>query len=303
MSNTKRCLIITYGFFGDIAYASSIAKKLKEEKQYAVVDYLIGFQQMQRLVQNNPYIDTVYVSEYPSPKPHSKTIDIQSYDKVVQLKQLSFEVPPPYEFQVAAGVHRPDTEFQLYTEPEYDRIAKEYINTTYNNNKKTIAVMNGWEAKTYIFTKEEYERGIDVPNFGYGGKHRNIDWIVQMLGEHFNILEVGMPTTVSQTQTSTIPDEDSRSLLFECSLMKYCDAFVGTEGGLCNLAAGVGTRTIITGDFVHQLYGWNGVLRKIKQPKLGPINYFPYSNHVELDPYLTDKEVAQQVVDSINKIK
>ena len=33
---------------------------------------------------------------------------------------------------------------------------------------------------------------------------------------------------------------------------------------------GVGTKTIITGDYVHQLYGWNGVIRKLKEPKLGP---------------------------------
>jgi hypothetical protein len=81
--------------------------------------------------------------------------------------------------------------------------------------------------------------------------------------------------------------------------MKFCDAFVGTEGGLCNLAAGVGTKTIITGDFVHQLYGWNGVLKKIKEPKLGPIHYFLNSNHVELNSYISDEEVIKQIIKNI----
>ena len=50
MQNTKY-LIITCGFFGDIIFASSLAEKLKCNQ----IDYLIGFPQMQRLIQNNPY--------------------------------------------------------------------------------------------------------------------------------------------------------------------------------------------------------------------------------------------------------
>ena len=302
MSSIKKCLIITYGFFGDIAYASSIAKKLKQESQYDVVDYLIGFQQMQRLLQNNPFIDTVHVSEYPSPQPYNDLLDYSTYDNIVQLSQLSFQSPPCYEFQAKAGVRTPDAEFELFTELEYDQIASSYIQDSFSNGKKTIALMHGWEAKTYVFTREQYEIGIDVPNLGYGGRHRNTEWITQQLAEHFNLLFVGMPIDTSQSQTACIPDHDNRSILFECSLLKFCDAFVGAEGGLCNLAAGVGTRTIITGDFVHQLYGWNGVLRKIDQPKLGPVHYFTGRGHVELDPYLTDSEVASQIIQNISSI-
>jgi hypothetical protein len=123
--------------------------------------------------------------------------------------------------------------------------------------------------------------------------------VVSELKNRYNVIEVGVPQQYNQYQTATISDEDQKSILFECSLMKYCDAFVGTEGGLCNLAAGVGTRTIITGDFVHQLYGWNGVLKKIAAPKLGPVHYFTDSNHVELDPYLSDQEVINHIIDNI----
>ena len=71
---------------------------------------------------------------------------------------------------------------------------------------------------------------------------------------------------------------------------------------LSNLAAGVGTKTIITGDFVHQLYGPNGVLRKIEEPKLGPKYYFPESGHVTLNPFLTDDEVAEQIIKELNNV-
>lgn len=292
----RKCLIITYGFFGDIAFASSIAKKLKEESQFQTVDYLIGFRQMQRLLQNNPQIDNVYIPSSPAVDPFNFFPLESSYDKVVRLNQLSFKVPPPFEFQQFAGVNNPDTEYQIFTEEEYDSIAKEHIESLNLNGKKTIALMDNWESKTYLFTKKEYEDGIDVPNFGYGGKRRNINWIKKELENYFNIIHVGMPGGISQYETFGLEDNEQKSLLFECSLMKYCDAFIGTEGGLCNLAAGVGTKTIITGDFVHQLYGWNGVLKKLEKPMLGPKYYFPNKGHVTLDPYLSDEEVLNQII-------
>jgi hypothetical protein len=298
MKNTK-CLIITCGYFGDIAFASSIAKKLIEENQYNYVDYLIGFSQMKTLLDNNPHINKVYVSDYPNPVPINSTISYSSYDKVIQLKELSFKIPPALEFQIYSGVKNPDPEFKIYTQPEYDKIAKKYIQDNYSNGKKTVAIMESWESKTYIFTKEEYEAGIDTPNFGYGGKHRNIKYIIGELERYFNIISVGMPIFVSQQQTKNIEDHNEKSILFECSIMKYCDAFIGTEGGLCNLAAGIGTKTIITGDFVHQLYGWNGVIKKIKEPKLGPIHYFKDQEHIELDPYLSDTQIVNQIIQNL----
>jgi hypothetical protein len=40
------------------------------------------------------------------------------------------------------------------------------------------------------------------------------------------------------------------------------------------------------------------VIKKIKEPKLGPIYYFKDKRHIVLDPYLTDDEV----IDEIKKI-
>jgi hypothetical protein len=290
----NNCLIVTIGYFGDIAFASSIAKKLKIENQFERVDYLIGFPQMQALMNNNPYIDEVYVSDFPNSIP-SKNIDFLKYDKVVRLSPLSFEIPPPIEFQISAGVNNPDSEYEIYTNSQYDEIAKTAIEDLRSNGKKVIAVMANWEPKTYIFTKDQYRAGIDVPNLGYGGKHRNIEYINSELEKEYNLIYIGYPQEYNQIVTSKLEDNNQKSILFECSLMKFCDAFIGTEGGLCNLAAGVATKTIITGDFVHQLYGWNGVLKKIKEPKLGPIHYFLNSNHVELNSYISDEEVIKQI--------
>jgi hypothetical protein len=298
MQGTKN-LIVTCGYFGDIAFATSIAEKLKTESPDIIVDYLIGFPQMERLLCNDPHIDNVYVSNPPSAYPDPSSLLNTGYNNIVQLRPLSFIVPPPYEFQVAAGIKVPGTDYKIYTEPAYDEIAKNYIEDLKQSGKKVIAIMSNWEPKTFLYTKEQYEIGIDVPYLGYGGRHRDINKVVSELKKHYIVIEVGVPIEYSQSMTTAIPDNDQKSLLFECSLMKYCDAFVGTEGGLCNLAAGVGTKTIITGDFVHQLYGWNGVVRKILEPKLGPVNYFTQGGHIELDPYLTDYELIESLIKNI----
>ena len=294
MQNTK-CLIITCGFFGDIIFASSLAEKL--HSQYNQIDYLIGFPQIQRLISNNPFITNTFVSPIPGPFPIDSNIDYSIYDKVIKLQPLNYLVTPCEEFQQFAKIENPTPEYKVYTQPEYDEIAQNISQDLKDQHQKpVIGLMSNWESKTFLFTEEQYKLGIDVPNFGYGGKHRDINFIVNELQKHFTLYPLGVEN-LNQQQTLSIPENDVKSLLFEASILKYCDAFVGTDGGLATISAGVGTKTIITGDFNLQLYGWNGVLKKIKDPKLGPNKYFPKElGHLALNPYLSDKEVINQII-------
>jgi hypothetical protein len=298
----KKCLIVTYGFFGDVFFQSSIARKLKEEKKYDWVEYVISFPQVHRMLLNNPYIDTVTLSFPPSPFPniHEDYYKNNGYD-IIRMKPFTFTEPPPIECQKWAGIENPDTEFQIYTDPTYDAIAKKTIDEMRSENgKKVIAIPVDWRDRTFMFTKEQYEKGIDSADCtGYGGKRRDVDRIKASLSEKFNIIPVGHPIDVKQQSTIGVAEDDVGSILFECSLMKACDVFIGSEGGMCNMASGVGTRTIITGDFVHQLYGWNGSCRKIKEPKLGPVHYFKDKGHVALDPFLSDDEVIDEIKKSL----
>ena len=106
------------------------------------------------------------------------------------------------------------------------------------------------------------------------------------------LIEVGKPNGTNQLETDIFTVSEYS---LTASIIKNCDYFIGGEGGLCNLAAGVGTKTIITGDFTHQLYGWNGVLQKNKFNMVGPKFYFGEDKHIELDPYLTDDQVIEQI--------
>jgi hypothetical protein len=297
MQNIKKCLVITYGYFGDIMFAGSLAKKLK--RNYDQVDYVIGFPQMKTLMENNPYIDTVYLSIPAGPYAQVSLGFAAQYDRLIQLSALNYQVTPCEEYQKRAGIEDPDPSYEIYTSPQHDEAAEHYVEQLrVDYDRPVLAVMANWQPKTYIYTPEQYEAGIDVPGLGYGGSHRNVQSIVNELTNHFTLIPVGM-ANASQHETVMVQDSDSKSLTFEASLIKACDAFIGTEGGLANLAAGVGCRTILTGDFIHQLYGPNGCIKKIADPQLGPNKYFPTVGHIMINPYYTDKQVAETIIESL----
>ena len=278
-----RILIKNIGFIGDNLFATSVAKKLRF-KYYGLceIDMLLSVAQPFELISNDPNINNVYL-EIPN----------KEYDIIYQLNPINRQSTPCEQFQIQCNVEDPSPKFKIYTNPTLD----EYVKHCFKNkgDRKVVAWLSNWEERSFLFTEEEYKRGIDVPNLGYGGKHRNIPYIINELSKNDNIIlvEVGKPNGTNQLNTdiSTVSEYS-----LTASIIKNCNYFIGAEGGLANLAAGVGTKTILTSDFVHQLYGWNGVIEKCQEPKLGPKYYF--DSHIDLDPYLTD----DQVIEQINKI-
>ena len=279
----EKILVKCTGFIGDILFASSIARKLKEQNSSREVHYSIPILQPLDLLFNNPFIDKVFLTN---------DCNESDYDKVILVPLVDQSITPPRQFQEHAGIKDIDDKFEVYTNPAFDYAAEQSFKETKNKGIKIITWMSNWEERSYIFTKEQYKAGIDVPNLGYGGKHRDIKSIINSLTNKFALLEVGFTNGVNQFSTGL---NTSATFSFTASMIKAADCFIGAEGGLANLASGVGTRTIITGDFVHQLYGWNGVIKKIKEPKLGPKFYFGEDRHTTLDPYLTDEEVINQI--------
>jgi hypothetical protein len=282
-----KILVKTMGFIGDNIFATPIAKKLKEKHgNDCVVDFHISILAPFELIHNSPYIDNVYTS----------APDEDGYDIVHRLNPIHRKETPIIQLQKQCGIENPTTDYEVYTNSAIDSLVSAAFIEHRKNNKLLLAFQLNWEEKTFIFTEEEYKKGIDVPGKGYGGKHRNIDFILNELNKNpnFILIPVGKPNGYDQRVTDVTCVSE---LTLTASVIKECDCFIGTEGGLSNIAAGVGTKTILTGDFVHQLYGWNGVIEKNEDPKLGPIFYFPEFGHVTLNPYITDREV----VDSINK--
>lgn len=284
----RSALIVCHGYFGDHLFANSIAERLIEEGQFTTVDYVIGFPQVLPFFERNPYVRNVFITDVgPSPRVPSNA---NTYDRVFQLGPITRVVPPAVEMQLACGVQTPSPKFHINTDSDIDAFVRE------SYGEKTglvVGIMNGWKEKSFLFTREQYARGIDVPNLGYGGAHRNTEYVTEQLEHRYSSIRIGVTGSVNQFSLQ----HTGPSLDLTASLLKYCDVFIGAEGGLANIAYAVGTRTILTSDFVHQLYGPNGVLQKLPEPKLGPVYYGDIENrHVNLDPYFTDDEVIEHII-------
>ena len=283
----QKILIKCTGFIGDILFASSIAKKLKEQNKECTVDYSIPVPQPLELLYNNPYIDNVFLDS---------NINEADYEIINVIPIVDQSITPPRQFQQAAGIEDVDDMFEVYTNPAYDYLAEQMYSEYKSKGIKVVTWLSNWEERSFLFTEQQYKAGVDVPNLGYGGSHRDVNYIVSNLNDNYAMLEVGFTNGVNQFSTGL---NTAATYSFTASLIKASDYFIGAEGGLANLAAGVGTNTILTSDFVHQLYGWNGVIRKINEPKLGPKFYFGEDKHANLNPYLTDKEVVAKIKELI----
>lgn len=294
----SKALVVCFGYLGDHLFASSIAKKLKEERQFDVVDYVVGFPQVIPLLELNPYIDHVHFSGQVTPQP-TVPVGCTNYDRVIQLGPLSFAVPPCVEVQQIAGVQNPTPDFIVYTDPLLDAEAAEQFAEVKVAGTPIIAIMNNWQPKAFGFTRVEYDAGVNVPYLGYGGRLRNIPMIVDALKERFVTIMVGAPDGVTQFDTAMGTFIPQRTLLEEASVLKQCTYFVGQEGGLYNIAAGVNCKTIIGAEFLAQLYGPNGCIRKLYPPMLGANLYFPTSGHSILSPFLSDEELINKTTSLI----
>jgi hypothetical protein len=258
---------------------------------------LIGFPQVYNLLKNNPYIDNVWSTDTVTQNAADmlNEYDLEGY-MVYAMGRFTFFDPPPVQAQKWAGVNHPSPEYEVYTTPERDEWAKDYIRQLKDEygDRPVVAWMSNWRQKAFRYTEEEYWTAANDPAglTGYGKENRNIQYIINFLSDHFIMVEVGVPDFVSQFDTAK--GYNCRTFEDEASLIKHCDAFIGTEGGLANLAAGVGTRTLLTHEFTWQCYGPRGVImpRPADQLKLGPVYYFPDAGHQYLPLYKTDEELA-----------
>lgn len=288
-----KVLVKCVGFVGDHLFAAGIAKEL-DKQGVEQIDYSVQVHQVMGLFNDDPYIDRVIHN--------SQLTDelLAQYDVIHELPGVDQAHAPPAYFKSFCGVDSSNPGYWVYTNAGMDESARLLLP---NNGKKNVAVMANWREKSFLFTQQQYEDGVNhLPDLGYGGARRDVDRIIKELDSDINPIIVGFPDGTPNVNTQPMGGIISSGMYsMTASIIKGCDYMIGAESGLINLAAGVGTKTIITGDFVHQLYGWNGVIKKIAEPKLGPEFYFPNKGHVSLDPYLTDDQVIKQMRELICK--
>ena len=299
---TRTCLIKPYGFMGDALFAASAARKLKEEDQFDIVDLATGLKQVEELLANDKYVDNIIRVVDPTITPLFG-VNIDGYDAQFELTDTKKVLPPPMQAQMECGVREPDTKFEVTIDPEIVAAAK----VVYPEPYIAVMEMGSWCEKAFYFTEEQYKEGIDVPYLGYGGRLRDIDGILNRLRHKgIKLIHVGLKAGMKSLQATNHAiwcaksDGDvvdcNRNITWDAAVIQNADFFIGAEGGLANIAAGVHTKTVLTSDFVHQLFGWNGVIKKIENPKLGPRFYWPEDGHVDLNPYFSDHGIATEML-------
>ncbi len=280
-------LIKVTGFIGDTLFSTSVARQLKRERRDSLIDYKIPVHQPYELLELDNNINRVFLP--------NEDVEESMYDEVYTLPACTQQDPPTIQFQKHCGLKNLDPSYEIRVTPSSIEAVADMMKPYKSQGKKIVAWQGNWEEKSFGFTEEEYEIG-DNKDPGYGGRRRDINSIVEGLSQHYNMIMVGFPVGVRQHEVGLLT---SGVFTHTAAILSQCDYMVGGESGLINLAAGVGTKTIITGDYVHQLYGWNGVIRKLKEPKLGPEFYFGGGKHKSLNPYLSDKDVVKEIIKEI----
>ena len=126
----KKILIKTYGFIGDILFASSVAKKLHEQHNNVIVDYCIGFPQPYGLLKNNPYINNVYMSKTKGPRIQLPDyLKENNYTEIYELPESLHDIIPTILHQKYCGITDPSPEFKVYTDPILDAMVSWEIDT------------------------------------------------------------------------------------------------------------------------------------------------------------------------------
>ena len=165
---------------GDILFASSVAKKLKERYDGdCIVDFDSNYLQPTELLRNNPWLDAVYFRE-----------SLFAYDIIYELIPSETTLDPyekkPSQFQRMCGIENVDGEYEVYTNSALDystqRSMEELKKLEWGEDVITVAYQCDWDQKSFGFTEEEYERAEGgEAGLGYGERRRNIFDIINSL--------------------------------------------------------------------------------------------------------------------------
>ena len=275
---------------GDILFASSVAKKIKQENPPCEVDFDLNYLQTLELLDNNPYIDNVYYKSNSGEYTKSYILNKSSHELDVSTSVVS-------QYQRMCDIKSFDDTFEIFTNPISDYSIKcsmeglVEINYWKSDMLKICYVMD-WDRKGYLLN-----------NLGEIQNNRNAHSITQPLvgNENIMLFAIGIESRESKNFPSI---NSSNKFSFTASLIKNSDYVIGPEGCLTNLSSALGIQTIITTDYINYTYGPNGTktdkTKKYKEPFLGPCKYFPTGNHTHLNPYPTDKEVGDQILEIIS---
>ena len=113
----------------------------------------------------------------------NEEVDESSYDKVFTLPPCTQEDPPTIQYQKHCGVKDLDPSYNVEVPHTAIEVVSAMMKPHKQQGKKIVAWQGNWEEKSFRYTEEEYKRGVNVPNLGYGGKRRDINFLISELSD------------------------------------------------------------------------------------------------------------------------
>ena len=287
-----KCLVKATGWIGDAYFALSLPDKLKNELGYSQVDFVTYRPQPLILLSQNKYIDNVYLAHSPDDSIYDTVFDLPGFrNKTIQ---------QTVQFQTFCGIKNTAPEFYVDTCPDFDKIAT-LIFDCLDANKIKIAYQADWNDRRWEYSEDEY-------NAGLVNKHGNIEYVINELSK-INTIELikisphmdnlFAPFHKNHIDPRGFCTNPTRYAIL-ASVIKQCDYFLGCEGGLSNLAAGLGTTCITTMCHFYKCFGPKGLLAPNQDELMyGPEKIFPNAKHKNLSPFITDQEILETIINIV----
>ena len=255
----KKAAVISSGWLGDTIACSAAATSLFECGYETT--FFIRWPQLKAVFDNDTRYNTRIYGRFLTYKIQRPLVRVM-YDVVVrEPERWSYEEPFTAEIRRMAGCE-PTSEYSLILSSEQVAMTK----AVGTKVRPVIAV-----------ARDIYKRAYQ----------RDVSGLIGVLSSLADIQWVGLP-----------PERDSKkgkntSLIQDASLIYNADIFVGPEGGLLWLAAGLGTKCVYFTEHIVE------VSKKIKIGNpclaLGSKNHFVCSSHIDLPAYCSNDFVVQTI--------
>ncbi|EAT59219.1 glycosyltransferase family protein [Chlorobium ferrooxidans] len=257
----KKAAVVSRGWLGDTIACSAAASSLCE-KGYETT-FFIRWPQLKPIFDNDRRFVTRLYGRFLTYK-ISRPLFGAYYDVVIrEPKSWSYKEPFTSEIRRIAGCE-PVREYTL-------KLSAAQMAMTKINSSGTFPVI--------AMARDTYKRA-------YG---RDVDALVAALSHIADIHWVGLSQEMDSKKGKNV------SLVRDASLICHSDLFVGPEGGLLWVAAGLGTRCVYFTEHIAEIS--KNSQKGDPANVLGCRNHFEDSSHIDLPAYCSNDFVVKKIVE------
>ncbi|NTV02694.1 MAG: hypothetical protein HGB04_07930 [Chlorobiaceae bacterium] len=261
----KKAAVVNRGWMGDAIACSAAAASLAEAGYETTL--FIRWPQLKPILDNDKRFVTKLYGRFLSYKIR-RPLFPAFYDVIaVEPPGWAYEEPHSAEMRRIAGCE-PLPQYRLLLTEAQIGMTREAL----PKDRPVIAV-----------ARDSYKRA-------YG---RDVDRLVAALSAFAEVRWVGLS-----------PDKDSKqgkhaSLIRDASIISNSDLFLGPEGGLLWVAAGVGTRCVYFTEHIMEID--RNIKRGHPSRVIGSKHHFPGGSHIDLPPYCSNDQVVKTIAEILEQ--